>query len=73
MTIADGHKLYAICIRDRVYYLVGPFESYDELRIWGDYELHNGDDPRWQSIQLPDDTSLIPEVHGPDWHPGYTP
>ena len=70
--ITPGHSLYAICIRDHAYFLIGPFEGYDTLAHWGDHELRNGDDPRWQSIELPAGWST-PEPHGPDWHPGYTP
>ncbi len=71
-TVAEGHKLYAVCMRDNAYYLVGPFDSYGALRVWGDVERDNGDDPRWQSIELPGH-ALMPDVHGPDWHPSSTP
>lgn len=71
--ITDGHKLYALCFRNHAYYIVGPFESYDTLTVWGDHEEQHGDDPRWQSIELCGDGDLLPVAHGPDWHPGYTP
>lgn len=70
--IRDGHKLYAICTRHTAYYIVGPFDSWDALDLWGLYEEKNGDDPRWQSVELPDGVTM-PTEHPADWHPGYTP
>jgi hypothetical protein len=35
--------------------LVGPFPSDPELRAWGEHwQVENGDDPRWNSIELPE-------------------
>lgn len=71
MTPTDGRHLYVVVMRDTAYWVVGPFPDGDSLAVWGDHELQNGDDPRWQSI------SLYPrEVKDPmpiSWHPGYTP
>jgi len=74
--ITEGHRLYVVCLRNHAFYLVGPFDSYDAMRDWADYEEQHGDDPRWQSIELRE-AQLTPmpigALHGPDWHPGYTP
>lgn len=71
--VTEGYQLYALCVRNHAHYIVGPFEGYQALQVWGDHEGDNGDDPRWQSIELRGDSDLMPAVHGPDWHPGYTP
>lgn len=35
--------------------LVGPFETDDDLVRWGNrWQEENGDDPRWQQVELPD-------------------
>lgn len=68
-TIADGHLLYVICLRDHAYAQIGPFANYDVLRVWADAEEKNGDDPRWQSIELPADVaSSGPQLHTSSWH-----
>lgn len=68
--IAAGHRLYVVCHRDRAYYVVGPFESYDTMRMWGDCERNSVDDPRWQSLELPESGAPMPEARAADWHPG---
>lgn len=68
----NGLKDYVLCSRNEEYFIVGPFESDEQMKEWGDHEYNNGDDPRWQSIRLKT-SNLMPSVHGPDWHPNYTP
>ena len=66
---AGETKLYAVVMRDHAYYLVGPFVDRAALSQWAEVEQAQGDDPRWQSIELPY-RALLPVLHGPDFHPG---
>jgi hypothetical protein len=47
--------------------IIGPFETVQALSAWGDrWQADNGDDPRWQQIELKDDPiSVFIEVEEP--------
>ena len=48
-------KHYIIRMRDTSYTVVGPFETQDDAAKWGRRDqAENGDDPRWQTIELAD-------------------
>lgn len=48
--MADSH---VIVIRGDRYFVVGPFANDAEMQEWADWNVENGDDPRWHSITLP--------------------
>lgn len=60
---------YVICMRDDRYYLIGPFDDKAKMRAWGNEELRRTQDPRWQSIELTDETlqpiRLTQDEHAP--------
>ena len=52
---ANMQHNYIIRIRDSGYSIVGPFDSREALRAWGEADqAASGDDPRWQSVYLAD-------------------
>lgn len=51
----DTLRHYIVLMRNSRLWIVGPFETVDALGEWGDRIQRRGhDDPRWQSIELPD-------------------
>ena len=48
-------------MRDDHYFIVGPFGSELEMQDWSDWNIDQGDDPRWQSIKLAD-PGAVPRI-----------
>jgi len=67
-TITPGCELFVIVMRDHAYARVGPFPSHEAMIMWGHVERDRGDDPRWQSLELPRN-SRVPALHDRFWHP----
>lgn len=65
----DTLRHYIVLMRHRRLWIVGPFATMEALSEWGDRTQRQGhDDPRWQSIELPD--SAFQEIPG---RPSYAP
>ena len=51
---------YLLVARDDRFWLVGPFDSYDNAGKWGSDPANNpSDDPRWQTIFLKDSSAPV--------------
>lgn len=56
---------YLLVARHTRFWLVGPFDTYENSSAWGVDPANNpGDDPRWQTIELAD-PSVPVEVIAP--------
>lgn len=60
--------LYVIAMRNNAYYRVGPFANKEDMVAWGNHEFENGDDPRWQAVELNAD-NMHPKILNAEEHP----